>query len=65
MTDDLKVSRQRGGNHHPLPTRLFIIDYLTAQGETTILSQYCEKKPDRTVAGITTGLVMAVSRLKS
>jgi len=34
--EPLRVTRPRGGNHHPLPTRLFIIDYLTAQGEATI-----------------------------
>ena len=29
MLDDLKVTRKRGGNHHPLSSRQFIIDYLS------------------------------------
>jgi len=33
MTEELNISRQRGGNHHPLSSRQFIIDYLS-KGET-------------------------------
>ncbi len=33
MVDELKVSRQRGGNHHPLSSRQFIIDYLSTNVE--------------------------------
>ncbi|MBA7710639.1 hypothetical protein ES703_119584 [subsurface metagenome] len=29
MVDELKITRQRGGNHHPLSSRQFIIDYLS------------------------------------
>ena len=36
MADELKVTPQRGGNRHPLPTRQFIIDYLAAKGEASI-----------------------------
>lgn len=36
MVSELKVSRQRGGNRHPLSTRQFVIDYLTATGEASI-----------------------------
>ncbi|MBA7705275.1 hypothetical protein ES703_114101 [subsurface metagenome] len=34
MTDELKVTRQRGGNHHPLSSRQFIIDYLSHISES-------------------------------
>lgn len=33
---ELKITRQRGGNRHPLATRQFIIDYLTAVEEASI-----------------------------
>ena len=36
MVDDLKVTRQRGGNHHPLSVRGFILDHLAATGEDYI-----------------------------
>ena len=33
MVDELKITRQRGGNRHPLSSREFIIDYLSTNGE--------------------------------
>ena len=33
MVTELKITRQRGGNHHPLSSRQFIIDYLSMNGQ--------------------------------
>ena len=33
VVETLKITRQRGGNHHPLATTQFIIDYLSMNGE--------------------------------
>ena len=33
MVSELKITKQRGGNHHPLSSRQFIIDYLLKNGE--------------------------------
>jgi hypothetical protein len=35
-TERLKITRQRGGDHHPLPTKAFIIQYLYINGEGTV-----------------------------
>lgn len=40
MTEELKISRQRGGNHHPLSVRQFILDYLAANGDDFIASMH-------------------------
>jgi len=39
MIDELRVSRQRGGNRHPLSVRSFILDHL-ARGEDYIASMH-------------------------
>ncbi len=31
MVDELKITRQRGGNHHPLSVRGFILGHLAAE----------------------------------
>lgn len=36
MESDIKITPGRGGNHHPLSTRQFVIDYLSAKGEASI-----------------------------
>jgi len=36
MTTELRITRARGGNHHPLSTRQFILDYLIVNGEATV-----------------------------
>jgi len=36
MITGLKITRDRGGNFHPICTRDFIVEYLTANGEATI-----------------------------
>ena len=36
MVTELKATRQRGGNHHPLSVRGFITDHLAATGEDYI-----------------------------
>jgi len=33
MIDELKITPRRGGNHHPLSVRAFILDHLVANGE--------------------------------
>lgn len=40
MVDELKITRQRGGNHHPLSVRAFILDHLSAFGEDYISSMH-------------------------
>lgn len=40
MVSELKVSRQRGGNHHPLSVRTFILGHLAAVGEDYISSMH-------------------------
>lgn len=35
-TERLKITRQRGGDHHPIPTKAFIIQYIYINGEATI-----------------------------
>lgn len=40
MTDELKISRQRGGNHHPVSVRGFILSYLALNGEDYISSMH-------------------------
>jgi hypothetical protein len=40
MVDELKVTRQRGGNHHPLSVRGFILDHLAANGENYISAMH-------------------------
>ncbi len=40
MVDELKVTRQRGGNHHPVSVRGFIRDHLAAVGENYISSMH-------------------------
>lgn len=40
MVEELKVTRQRGGNQHPLSVMGFIIDHLTAKGEDYISSMH-------------------------
>jgi len=39
MVDELKVTRQRGGNRHPLSVRSFILEHLAA-GEDYIASMH-------------------------
>ena len=39
MVDELKITRQRGGNHHPLSVRGFILDHLAA-GEDFISAMH-------------------------
>jgi len=39
MMDELKVSRERGGNRHPLSVRSFILDHLAA-GEDYIANMH-------------------------
>ncbi|MBA7675055.1 hypothetical protein ES703_83283 [subsurface metagenome] len=36
MVDELKITRQRGGNHHPVSVRGFILDHLAAAREDYI-----------------------------
>jgi len=36
MTEEVKITRQRGGNHHPLSVRLFILEHLQLVGEDYI-----------------------------
>jgi len=38
--DELKVTRQRGGNRHPLSVRGFVLDYLAANGEDYIANMH-------------------------
>jgi len=40
MVTDLKTTRQRGGNRHPLSVRSFILDYLAANGEQYIAEMH-------------------------
>jgi len=40
MVDELRVSRQRGGNRHPLSVRAFILDHLAANGENYISAMH-------------------------
>lgn len=40
MTDEMRTSRQRGGNRHPLSVRGFILSYLAANGEDYISSMH-------------------------
>ncbi|GAI58994.1 hypothetical protein ES703_17636 [subsurface metagenome] len=40
MVDQLKITRQRGGNHHPLSVRSFILDHLAAVGENYIANMH-------------------------
>ena len=40
MVDKLKITRQRGGNRHPLSVRGFILDHLAAVGEDYISSMH-------------------------
>lgn len=40
MVDELKITRQRGGNRHPLSVRSFILDHLAAAGEDYISSMH-------------------------
>jgi len=38
--NELKITRQRGGNRHPLSVRSFILDHLAAVGEDYISSMH-------------------------
>jgi len=40
VDNELIVSRQRGGNHHPLSVRQFILDHLAANGEDYIAAMH-------------------------
>ncbi|MBA7697390.1 hypothetical protein ES703_106055 [subsurface metagenome] len=40
MVDELKITRQRGGNHHPLSVRGFILDHLATVGENYIAQMH-------------------------
>ncbi len=40
MVDELKVTRQRGGNRHPLSVRGFILNHLAANGENYISAMH-------------------------
>lgn len=40
MVSELKVTPKRGGNHHPLSVRIFILDYLAANGEQYIAKMH-------------------------
>ncbi len=40
MTEELKVTRQRGGNHHPLSVTAFILEHLAIAGEDYIASMH-------------------------
>lgn len=40
MVDELRVSRQRGGNRHPLSVRAFILDHLAANGQDYIANMH-------------------------
>ena len=40
VVETLKITRQRGGNHHPLSVRGFILDHLAALGEDYISAMH-------------------------
>ena len=40
MEDELKATRQRGGNRHPVSVRGFILDHLAATGEDYIANMH-------------------------
>lgn len=40
MVTELKITRVRGGNHHPLSVRGFILDYLSMAGEQYIAEMH-------------------------
>ena len=40
MAKEFKVSRQRGGNHHPISVGTFILDHLAANGEDYIANMH-------------------------
>jgi len=40
VVNELKITRQRGGNHHPLSVRGFILDHLAANGENYISAMH-------------------------
>lgn len=40
MVTELKITRQRGGNHHPLSVRGFILNHLGTVGENYISSMH-------------------------
>ena len=40
MVDELKITRTRGGNRHPLSVRFFILEYLAIAGEDFIASMH-------------------------
>ncbi len=40
MTDELKITRQRGGDRHPLSVRTFILAHLSTVGEDYIASMH-------------------------
>jgi len=40
MVTELKITRQRGGNHHPLSVRGFILNHLANVGEDYISSMH-------------------------
>lgn len=40
MVDELRVTRQRGGNRHPLSVRGFILAHLAANGEDYIANMH-------------------------
>jgi len=40
MVSELRITRQRGGNRHPLSVRSFILDHLAANGENYIAAMH-------------------------
>jgi len=40
VVETLKITRQRGGNHHPVSVRGFILDHLAVTGEDYISSMH-------------------------
>ena len=40
MVSELKITRQRGGNRHPLSVRSFILSYLAINGDDYISSMH-------------------------
>jgi len=40
MVDELKITRQRGGNRHPISVKGFILDHLAANGEDYIANMH-------------------------
>ena len=55
MVSELKVTRQRGGNRHPLSVRGFIQSYLAANGDDYISSMHRAYKRELDLIAIAKG----------